>query len=210
MEESALQHLDELYASLPENSRRHSRRTGQYMRIILRQMGFDQLEEDMLWGDDSPFDYHDIGKIKLPPSLLQQRWLYSHEEQLRAMAHVDYGGQIFDTLEAEAGEDANKAFFATAWQIAMFHHENFDGTGYPDGLKGEAIPFYARVCAVANAYDGLRNGFGIFAPRAPEVAIDKMSQKSGTWFDPSIVMALKRWVSLSPDAKTIHEPAPIH
>ncbi|WP_432680441.1 HD-GYP domain-containing protein [Pseudoramibacter alactolyticus] len=141
---------------LPKTSIWHNMETGQYMRVILRMLDMKHLEKSLMWEGLSPFDFHDIGKVLLPVELNDYRALYSDEQRLRAMAHVDYGQHVFSRMREQAPEAADFCFAAE--QIALYHHECFDGSGYPDGLAGKEIPFWpgsARwpiplpVCAAA-------------------------------------------------------------
>jgi putative two-component system response regulator len=202
LESDAIMQINETvpayFSRLPAPVRHHCLVTGQYMRIILREMNLGGIESELTWQGLSPFDYHDIGKILLPKGLLCQRWLYSGDQELKSMGHVDYGQQIFADLRLE--EPGAEGFCRAGEQITLFHHECYDGSGYPDGRTGKAIPFLARVCAVANAYDGLRQGFGIFPPLHARQALEQLEKQAGTWFDPAVVEAFGAWVKASPDA----------
>lgn len=177
--------MNNYFNRLPQGMQRHCQRTGQYMRMVLMAMDLGALERALLWRGLSPFDYHDIGKILLPESLMEQAGSYTVEESLRMMGHVDYGQQIFCSIGAEFPEAAD--FCKAGEEIALFHHECWDGTGYPDGRSGEEIPFLARVCAIANAYTGTLEG-GTQRPGHPvDIALQELLSGGGSWFDPEIV-----------------------
>ena len=177
--------LIKLMNRLPKTSIWHNMETGQYMRVILRMLDMKHLEKSLMWEGLSPFDFHDIGKVLLPVELNDYRALYSDEQRLRAMAHVDYGQHVFSRMREQAPEAADFCFAAE--QIALYHHECFDGSGYPDGLAGKEIPFLARVCAVANSFTGLRSGHGVFTRNSVVKSLDAIAKRSGTFFDPDIV-----------------------
>jgi HD-GYP domain-containing protein (c-di-GMP phosphodiesterase class II) len=89
---------------------------------------------------------HDIGKIFIPASLLNKSGPLTEEERDLVRKHTIYAEKLLSHPELKI-----------AWEIAVYHHENYDGTGYPFGLKGDEIPFPARVVEVVNTYDVLRS-----------------------------------------------------
>ena len=96
--------------------------------------------------------------------------------------HPLYGDRILGDSE----------FFHLAKEIARCHHENFDGTGYPDGLKGEAIPISARIVRLADTYDALVNKRCYKSAWSDQQAYNQVVNHSGTYFDPMVVEAFKR------------------
>lgn len=177
--------LTNLMARLPKEGILHNMETGQYMRVILRVMGKGQMEEPLLWKGLSPFDYHDIGKILLPRELAYQDQLFSDAQRYTVMGHVDYGEQIFRQIWEE--DSTAELFGKAGGNIALFHHECYDGSGYPDGRKEDEIPFLARVCAVANSFSVLRKGSSFSSSWSLEESLVALEKRSGTWFDPEIV-----------------------
>ena len=104
--------------------------------------------------------------------------------------HAKIGG---DTLQAVAKQYPEASFLRMAYQIAMTHHERWDGTGYPNGLAGENIPLCGRICAVADVYDALTS-HRIYKPKYSHAkAVKIIREGSGSHFDPAMVGAfLKR------------------
>ena len=104
--------------------------------------------------------------------------------------HAKIGG---DTLQAVADQYPETSFLTMAYQIAMTHHERWDGTGYPNGLSGEDIPLCGRIVAVADVYDALTS-HRIYKPKySHQKAVEIIRDGSGTHFDPAMVQAfLKR------------------
>ena len=96
--------------------------------------------------------------------------------------HPLYGDRILGDSE----------FFHLAKEIARWHHENFDGTGYPDGLKGEAIPISARIVRLADTYDALVSKRRYKSAWSDQQAYNQIVNHSGTYFDPLVVEAFKR------------------
>jgi putative two-component system response regulator len=164
----------------------HNMVTGQYMRIILRLMKREHLESQLMWHNLSPFDYHDIGKGFLDSDLLDSQGLYTKDQDLLMMAHVDYGSRLFQQIDGM--EPDAHTFCRATGQIVLYHHECYDGSGYPDGLSGKDIPLLARVCAVANVYTRLReNAGGLMYQRTIKESLDALKRSAGTFFDPDIV-----------------------
>jgi cyclic di-GMP phosphodiesterase len=129
---------------------------------------------------------HDIGKIGIPDGILLKPGRLSDREFDIMKSHTTLGA---DTLQAALDEYPEAAFLTMARDIALRHHERFDGTGYPDGLAGENIPLCARIVALADVYDALtskrvyKNAFG------HEVARSIISDEAGSHFDPVVAEA---------------------
>jgi HD-GYP domain-containing protein (c-di-GMP phosphodiesterase class II) len=99
--------------------------------------------------------------------------------------HADEGARIIDRL----------GFLHDAVPAIRHHHERFDGTGYPDGLRGEEIPLGARIIFVADAYDAMTSDRAYRGRLTPREAIEELERCSGTQFDPGIVAAFARELS---------------
>ncbi len=177
--------LTALMELLPKRIIFHNLETAQYMRIILRMMGKSDLERSLIWKGCSPFDYHDIGKVYIPEDLFSYTERFDRKQEHAMMAHVHHGQQIFREIKKL---NPLAAGFADAGEmIAMYHHECYDGSGYPEGLSGEKIPFLARVCAVANAFTGMQRDSVLLPSRSFEESLSVLEKHAGTWFDPDIV-----------------------
>lgn len=94
---------------------------------------------------------HDIGKITIPDSILLKKGRLTPEEFERMKSHTTRGGEILDQIQG-AWEGA---YGQACYEICLYHHERWDGTGYPDGLKGESIPISAQIVSLADVYDAL-------------------------------------------------------
>jgi putative two-component system response regulator len=95
---------------------------------------------------------HDIGKVAIPDAILFKPGALTPEEFAVIKRHTTIGGEVIRRAESFLGTNS---FLRTAGEIAEYHHERWDGSGYPHGLKGEAIPFSAQLMAVADVYDAL-------------------------------------------------------
>jgi len=122
---------------------------------------------------------HDIGKIGIPGSILDKPGKLNDQERRQVQAHVRIGVRILEPIPG-LGE---------CLPIVRQHHEWFDGSGYPDGLKGEAISLHARILAVADTYDALVSSRPYRAGLDPERAVEIIRKSAGTQFDPRAVQA---------------------
>jgi diguanylate cyclase (GGDEF)-like protein/putative nucleotidyltransferase with HDIG domain len=157
----------------------HSRRVQQLALAIGRELGLSQAELDLL-GHAALF--HDIGKLAIPDAILLKPASLTAEEWELMQRHADEGARIIDRL----------GFLNDAVPAIRHHHERFDGTGYPDGLKGEEIPLGARIIHVADALDSMLTTRIYRAARPAADALDELRRAAGTQFCPRCVTALER------------------
>lgn len=120
---------------------------------------------------------HDIGKMRIPDSILKKKGPLTEEEWQIMQAHTRAGEKIM----------GNKTFYRTARLIARSHHEKWDGSGYPDGLRGEEIPLPARIVAVADVFDSLTHERPYKARWPAAEALAFMETQRGTHFDPTVL-----------------------
>jgi len=127
---------------------------------------------------------HDIGKVGIPDSVLLKPGRLSNREFEIMKQHALIGAE---TLAAAARQYPGVAYLRMARDIAVGHHERFDGSGYPAGLSGEDIPLAARIVAVADVYDALTSK-RVYKPAfAPDIARNMIVGDSGKHFDPALV-----------------------
>ncbi|MBI2379480.1 MAG: HD domain-containing protein [Gammaproteobacteria bacterium] len=134
---------------------------------------------------------HDIGKVGIPDSILLKPGKLSDEERQEMNLHPIIGGEVLRTCALQLPERARKVF-RIAIEIAEGHHERFDGTGYPHGLKGSEIPLSARIIAVADVFDALTSKRPYKEAWPLPQAIDAIKAQSDRHFDPAVVAALMR------------------
>lgn len=127
---------------------------------------------------------HDIGKIGVPDAILLKRANLSEEETAVMRKHPQIGYEIL--------RDSQSRFVQLGATVALRHHERWDGSGYPDGLRGTQIPLPARIVAVADAFDALISERPYKPAWSLAQASDWLRQHSGTLFDPACVEALLR------------------
>ena len=125
---------------------------------------------------------HDIGKLAVPEQIINKPGKLSREEFEKMKVHPIVGAEILERV----------AFPYPVAPIVRAHHERWDGTGYPEGLSGENIPIGARILAAVDCLDALAS-HRQYRPALPLVeALEKVKEKSGTWFDPQVVEILQR------------------
>ena len=131
---------------------------------------------------------HDIGKITVSDLILLKPGRLNDEEFEKMKLHTTNGGRIIKQILNDLG---NEAFLDTAYDIAMHHHEKWNGEGYPSKLKGEEIPLSARIMAIADVFDALVAERCYKKPMPVDQAIDIIIKDSGTHFDPNIIEVFK-------------------
>jgi len=159
----------------------HLVRMAKYSALVAKGIGLSAAEQEAV---ELAAPMHDIGKIGIPDRILQNPGKLSGEDQRVMQSHAHIG---YDMLK-----DSSSGFLQMAAVIALGHHEKFDGTGYPTGLKGEHIPLEARIVAVADVYDALTS-VRPYKPAWPvKDALGYLEQQSGRHFDPRLVEILAR------------------
>ena len=149
---------------------------GQYSQAIANQLG---LPHDVVYQIYLAGLFHDIGKIGIPDKIVRKTEALSEQEQQEMTRHPELGAKI---IEQAPG-------MVQAAEIIRYHHEYFNGTGYPNRLSGEKIPLGSRILAVANDYDDLLGNRGNREPLSHEAALATIVQGSGTLYDPTVVDA---------------------
>ncbi|MDE7434296.1 MAG: response regulator [Lachnospiraceae bacterium] len=185
-----------LIESRDDSTGNHIKRTGWYVeRIthILKAEGLygDILTEQYLENLLNAAAMHDIGKIKIPDQILQKPGRLTADEFAIMKTHAAEGGNIIrDVLSGIETED----YITVAYDVAVFHHEKWDGTGYPQGKVGEEIPLAARIMALADVYDALSSKRCYKEAMSDEASLAIIRESVGTHFDPAIANAvLKHW-----------------
>ncbi len=125
---------------------------------------------------------HDVGKVGIPDQILKKADLLSDAERLVMRTHVEKGVKILEPLKD----------FREAAEIIRCHHENFNGSGYPRGLRGDEIPIEARIVSVVDAFHAIVSARNYDASRPSEFAFEELRRCAGTQFDPQVVEAFIR------------------
>jgi putative two-component system response regulator len=132
---------------------------------------------------------HDIGKIAIPDRVLLKPGKLTTEEFEVMKGHAEKGARMLRQAQQYTSE--NDGFLQVAVEIAHYHHEKWDGSGYPDKLSGEAIPLAARIMAVADVYDALTTVRPYKSAFGHQEALEMMRRESGSHFDPMIFSVLE-------------------
>ncbi|TMI98780.1 MAG: HD domain-containing protein [Bacillati bacterium ANGP1] len=165
----------------------HARRVGELSAVLARNLGLAADEVELI---RRAAPLHDVGKIGIPDHILLKPGTLIPEEFELMKTHVKVGAGILS--EGKSG------LLRLAEEIALTHHERWDGTGYPVGLKGEAIPLSGRIVAVADVFDAIISPRPYRKARSTEEAIEVIENGAGSQFDPRVVDALMAHVDQAP------------
>ncbi len=155
-------------------TRGHSKRVAMYAAEIAKRM---RLSDDEIQNVYYAGLLHDSGKISVPDAVLNKPGKLTDEEMKMIQNHTVAGGKMLLQLSSLRG----------VRETALYHHERYDGTGYPDGLKGDMIPLYARIVGVADSYDAMSSNRVYRRHLSKDEIIEEIQKGAGTQFDPNIV-----------------------
>jgi putative two-component system response regulator len=173
----------------------HIRRTQYFIEAIAQELVesgeySDELSADMIDPIVRSAPLHDIGKVGIPDSILMKRGKLDAPEFEIMKGHAQMGLDAIERAERQLGIQVD--FLQHAKEIAVGHHEKWDGSGYPKGLSGSEIPISARLMAIADVYDALRSQRCYKPPFDHEKSIAIMQKGRGTHFDPLAFDAFSR------------------
>ena len=169
----------------------HIVRMSRYSAMVAAQVGLSMDYCDIVL-QAAPL--HDIGKIGIPDSILQKPGRLTKEEWEIMKTHT--------TIGAELLSGSNSKFLNVAREIALTHHEHWDGNGYPQGLKGEEIPIVGRICGLCDVFDALMTARPYKEAWSSEKTIEEMRKGRGAHFDPKVLDA---FLNILPEIKKIHD-----
>ncbi len=186
--------LSKLAESRDDDTGQHLERVQAFCRILATELQVaspyaEQIDAAFIDNLVQASPLHDIGKVGIPDAILLKPGKLSPDEFEIMKTHTTIGAQ---TLEVVRATYPHNAFVAMGMVIAHSHHEKWDGTGYPDGLAGEAIPLAARIMAVADIYDALRSKRCYKEAFSHETSRTIILQGSGAHLDPILVDAFDR------------------
>ena len=181
--------LSDVVESRDKETGGHVERTISYIKLLADAMFKHGVYSDLLsnWSLEMFSEFallHDIGKIGVSDVILNKPGALTPDEYEIMKSHVIKGEQIIDRVISRTGGDT---FLNNAKLFVLCHHENWDGTGYPNGLKGEEIPLQGRVMAIADVYDALISDRPYKKGMPHEEAVDIIVKGSGKRFDPKII-----------------------
>ena len=191
VQEATIESMSSLTETRDPDTGEHIRRTQNYIRLLAEylknQPGFRALLNDEtidLLCKSAPL--HDIGKVGVSDRILLKPGKLTEQEFEEMKQHTIYGR---DTILAAERKLGNTSFLCVAREIVYTHHERWDGSGYPEGLKGEQIPVPGRLMALADSYDALTSK-RVYKSQIPhEKAVEIIIEEKGSHFDPEVVDA---------------------
>ena len=179
----------ELVDCRDETTGGHLKNTTRYFRILLEEALGNDFYKDILELEDvrdllRSATLHDIGKIGINDDILRKASPLDYHEYEYMKTHTTLGLQAFEKIIRETG---GTRWLYLAKDIAYCHHEHWDGSGYPNGLKGEEIPIYARILTIADVYDALTSSRSYKDAYTHKRAVDIILEGKGRTFDPRLV-----------------------
>lgn len=159
----------------------HIQRVAHYTRILAEELALSRSEVDTLF-HAAPL--HDVGKVGIPDAVLLKPARLTPEEWRIMQGHTVIGHAILAESES--------SYLRAGAEVALTHHEKFDGSGYPAGLAGGDIPIGGRIVAVADVLDALMSRRPYKPPWSQKEALSHIAEQSGSHFDPAVVAALQR------------------
>ncbi len=166
----------------------HLNRTTEYVRLIverLKETGKYDLSEDYATSIIKAAKLHDIGKVGIEDSILLKPGRLTLDEFKRMKEHTTIGASMIEKAMKDLTDESKS--LATAKEVVHYHHERWDGNGYPKGLKGEEIPLSSRIMAIADVYDALISRRTYKDPFSHDVAMTILKNDTGVYFDPNIM-----------------------
>ena len=191
MQSGLIKFMAEVVENRDDNTGGHIRRTAEYVESIAKELKKQGIYSDILT-DRYMSDMivaaplHDIGKIHIPDAVLNKPGKLTEEEFEIMKTHTTAGEELLIRAKEELGESG---YLNTALEMAAYHHEWWNGKGYPYGICGEEIPLCARIMAVADVFDALTSKRCYKSAMPLEKACAIIKEESGTHFDPAVVEA---------------------
>ncbi|MFC1631473.1 HD domain-containing phosphohydrolase [Candidatus Omnitrophota bacterium] len=174
---STLKMLNKILEARDPYTREHSQKVSEYAVEIAQQLGLSEDEQEVM---RQTALLHDIGKVGVPEAILNKQSALNPQEWAEIRKHAQIGEEFLEPLKLLHIEQS----------IVRHHHERYDGKGYPDRLKADEIPLYARILAVADAYEAMTHARPYRGAISPVEAISELERCSGKQFDPKVVQAL--------------------
>lgn len=171
---STLKVLNRILGARDPYTRKHSKKVSEYAVKIARELGLSADEQEVM---REAALLHDIGKVGIAESILNKPSKLNPQEWAEVKKHTQIGEGFLEPIQVLHIEQS----------MIRHHHERYDGKGYPDHLKGEEIPLYARILSVADAYEAMVSPRPYRKALSPLEAIKELRKCSGTQFDPHIV-----------------------
>jgi PAS domain S-box-containing protein len=191
-ENAAIMSLAKLSEYRDVTPKNHLERLREYCRVLALQLSRQHdfrktISPDFIQDIYHAAILHDIGKVSIPDAFWKKHHSLTEEEEAKIRSHTLVGGNVIEQMEGQSQENS---FLSMAKDIAYFHHEQWDGNGYPYGVKEEEIPLAARIVAVADTYEELTATCSRQDNDCHEKAIEEIMKNTKIKFDPSVTEAL--------------------
>lgn len=180
--------LAKLAESRDKDTGEHLERIRAYVTILANELArtHKEITHDYVSDLAVAASLHDVGKVGIPDSVLLKPAQLTAAERRAMQLHTLLGAECLASIQKQLGEDD---FLELARQIALSHHEHWDGSGYPNGIQGKQIPLPARIVALADVYDALTSARPYKRPNSHAEAREWIATRYGTQFDPEVVEA---------------------
>ena len=194
IQDISLRALANLAETRDNETGNHILRTQGYVELLCQELSDNLKHRSLLTPDNirvisKAAQLHDIGKVGIPDHILLKPGKLNEDEWLVMRTHTTLGAEAIRQAFHSEQEQPVFGFLRTAVEIAQSHHERWDGSGYPHGLKGEAIPLPARIMALADVFDALISKRVYKAAFSLEQSLGIIDEGRGTHFDPDVVDA---------------------
>jgi putative two-component system response regulator len=168
----------------------HNERVSRYAVALARAAGLSEREQEII---RMAGILHDIGKIGVPDKVLNKQGPLDDKEFKRIIIHPQEGEKILNPLRS----------LSTIRDVVLYHHERYDGKGYPKGLKGLMIPVYARIMAIADSYDAMTTDRPYRKALTKEESIRELEKKAGEFWDPYLIKIFVRLLEESTEGSLL-------
>ena len=194
MQDEIIINFAEMVEARDTSTGNHIKKTAFYVEAIARELlkegkYSDVLDEKYIEKLKRSAPLHDIGKIAVSDLILNKPGKLTDEEFSIMKSHTTEGTNILSKIEANTNDTMDDNYLKDSMEMAHYHHEKWDGTGYPTGIKGEEIPLSARIMAVADVFDALVAERVYKKPFTYEKAMAIITEGAGKHFDPTVVEA---------------------
>lgn len=183
--------LAKLAESRDTDTGEHLERIRKYVTILANDLAtrFEEIDDAYIQNLGLASSLHDIGKVGIPDAILLKPGRLTPEERALMQLHAPMGGECLEAIGDRLGKND---FLQMAREVAYWHHERWDGTGYPHQLAATAIPISARIVSVADVYDALTSRRPYKEPMSHEKSREIIVGGAGSQFDPEVVEAFLR------------------
>ncbi len=185
----SIEAIANMVESYDDETGTHVKRIERYTQLIINKLPMSQNNsQEHISSIAFASILHDIGKLMIPKDILTKPAKLTQEEISIINTHAKLGGEVLKKANKSFRDAFKKdSYLKIASDIAMYHHEKWDGTGYPEGLKGTQIPSSARIVAIADVYDALRSKRVYKKGFTHEKAVEIMMHEKGKSFDPNLI-----------------------